>query len=182
MNLSTDPYPKYVWKIDGKEFKFIGKNTPYLVNELIKIVFESTDKQNKRLLRFFRLFDTCLKRYDNVFDLMNVNFKFMENKLMDYGYNVNIVDTCMILFLQFRNIITTNIQIYDQIPCFIVLKKIFNDYVNKMTIISAWNSNEKLVFRYPDDNGFPFSSYMTLGMHGILKRDKYFPNHMYTPY
>ena len=180
VNFSTDAYPEYVWKIGNREFQFIGKNAPYLVNELIKIVFESTEKQNKRLFRFFKLFDTCLVRYDNVFDLMNVNFKYMENKLINYRYNVNIVDTCIILFLQFRNIISVNISTYDQIPVFIVLKRLFNDYVGKIT--QTQNPDEKIVFKYPNEHGFPFLSYMTMGMHRTLRHDKYFPDYVYAPY
>jgi hypothetical protein len=175
-NISTG-YSDYTWVIGTDVFTFPGKSVVYLINELIKIIFEQTSKRYKRVLRFFKLFDYAFKNNDSIFELINVNFKYLENKFIDIKLNINILDAVIFMFIEFYEVLINNIKELSDIKIFIAFKNMYNTFIDTINDDNKDSLNNKLVFKYSPTGiePYPFKSYLKIKHYpDILKT--YYPH------
>lgn len=172
-NVSTG-YSDYTWVMETDVFTFKGKSVVYLTNELIKIVFEQTSKRYKRVLRFFKLFDYAFKNNDSMFELVNVNFKYLENRFMDIRLNVNILDAVIFMFIEFYKVLENNIEELSNIDIFNAFKIMYNNFIDTF---NSNNTNNKIVFKYSPNNSepYPFKSYLKVSDYRVIF-EKYYPD------
>lgn len=157
----------YTWVIKAESFTYKGKSITYLACEVLKIALEQNSKRIKRIFRFFDLLEYAFNKNDSLFEIFNVNFKYLENKFMEMRLNLNVIDAIFYLFLILQRVIKINIAKLEKINIFIVLKNVFNNVIDTMIRNDPNEMNEKIKFKYSPigADAFTFKSYLRLSDH-----------------